>query len=51
MKYSAEMGFGAVIYIPSLIKIASGIQKLTGGGNIYRHTEIGWRYHKLTLGQ
>jgi hypothetical protein len=27
MKYAAEMGSGAVIYIPSLIKIGSGIQK------------------------
>jgi hypothetical protein len=28
MKYAVEMGSGAVIYIPSLIKIGSGIQKL-----------------------
>jgi hypothetical protein len=26
------MGSGAVIYIPSFIKIGSGIQKLMGGG-------------------
>jgi hypothetical protein len=30
MKYAAEMGSGAMIYIPSFIKIGSGIQKLTG---------------------
>jgi hypothetical protein len=30
------MGSGAVIYIPSFIKIGSGIQKLIGG--IHRHT-------------
>jgi hypothetical protein len=36
MKYAVEMGSGAVIYIPSFIKIGSGIQKLIGG--IYRHT-------------
>jgi hypothetical protein len=30
MKYAAEMGSGAVIYIPSFIKIGSGIQKLIG---------------------
>jgi hypothetical protein len=32
------MGSGAVIYIPSFIKIGSGIQKLIGG--IHRHTNI-----------
>jgi hypothetical protein len=32
------MGSGAVIYIPSIIKIGSGIQKLTGGGDTQRHT-------------
>jgi hypothetical protein len=31
MKYTVEMGLGAVMYIPSLIKIGSGIQKLIGG--------------------
>jgi hypothetical protein len=31
MKYSFEMGSGAMIYIPSLIKIGSGIQKLMRG--------------------
>jgi hypothetical protein len=30
MKYAVEMGSGAMIYIPSCIKIGSGIQKLTG---------------------
>jgi hypothetical protein len=28
MKYAVEMGSGAMIYIPSFIKIGSGIQKL-----------------------
>jgi hypothetical protein len=28
MKYDVEMGPGAMIYIPSFIKIGSGIQKL-----------------------
>jgi hypothetical protein len=37
------MGSGAVIYMPSLIKIGSGIQKLTGEG-VHRHT--GRRSHK-----
>jgi hypothetical protein len=30
------MGSGAVIYVPSFIKIGSGIQRLIGGK--YRHT-------------
>jgi hypothetical protein len=37
MKYAVEMGSGAMTYIPSLIKIGSDIQKLTGG--IHRHTD------------
>jgi hypothetical protein len=37
------MGSGAVIYVPSFIKIGSGIQKLTGGytdtrTNTHTHT-------------
>jgi hypothetical protein len=31
MKYAFEMGSDAIIYIPSFIKIGSGIQKLIGG--------------------
>jgi hypothetical protein len=27
MKYSVQMGSGAMIYIPSVIKIGSGVQK------------------------
>jgi hypothetical protein len=38
MKYAVEMGSDAKIYIPSFIKIGSGIQNLMGVG-IYRHTE------------
>jgi hypothetical protein len=30
MKYAFEMGSGAMIYIPSFIKISSGIRKLIG---------------------
>jgi hypothetical protein len=36
MKYAVQMGSGAMIYIPSFIKIGSGIQKLWGRG---RYTE------------
>jgi hypothetical protein len=32
MKYAVEMGSGAMIYIPSFIKIGSSIQMLMGGG-------------------
>jgi hypothetical protein len=31
MKYAVGMGLGVIIYIPSFIKIGSGIQKLIGG--------------------
>jgi hypothetical protein len=31
MKYITEMGSGAVMYIPSFIKICSGIQQLIEG--------------------
>jgi hypothetical protein len=31
MKYAVEMGSGAMTYIPSLIKIGSGIQQLIEG--------------------
>jgi hypothetical protein len=32
MRYAVEMGQCAMIYIPSFIKIGSGIQKLIGRG-------------------
>jgi hypothetical protein len=31
MKYAVEMDLAAMIYIPSFVKIGSGIQKLIGG--------------------
>jgi hypothetical protein len=37
MKYAAKMDSGAMIYIPSFIKIGSANQKLMGWGG-YRHT-------------
>jgi hypothetical protein len=33
MKYTVEMGSGAMIYILGFIKIGSGIQKLLGGSH------------------
>jgi hypothetical protein len=38
MKYTAEIGSGATIYMPSFINMCSGIQKLMGGGG-YRERE------------
>jgi hypothetical protein len=39
MKYAVEMGSGAIKFIPSFVKIGSGIQKFVGGGGIHRHTD------------
>jgi hypothetical protein len=33
MKYAVEMDSGAMVYIPSFIKIGLGIQKLIGGNS------------------
>jgi hypothetical protein len=41
MKYATEMGSGAMIYIPSFIKIGSGIQKLMGEGYSQTHRRHG----------
>jgi hypothetical protein len=46
MKYAVQMDSGAMVYIPSFIKIGSGIQKLTRG-----ETQTAWRSHKPTLGK
>jgi hypothetical protein len=43
MKYTAEMGSGAMIYIQSFIKTGLGIEKLKRG---YIAT---WRWHKPTF--
>jgi hypothetical protein len=37
MKCGVEMGSGAMIYVPSFIRIGSGIQTLIKG--IHRHTD------------
>jgi hypothetical protein len=37
MKYTVEMGSGAMIHISDFIKIVSAIQKLIG--RIHRHTD------------
>jgi hypothetical protein len=38
MKYAVEMGSGAIIYIPSFIKIDSRVQKLLAGEGIHTQT-------------
>jgi hypothetical protein len=40
MKYAIVMWLGAMIHIPSFIKIGSGIQKLTRGDSQTDHDEI-----------
>jgi hypothetical protein len=40
-KYAVEMGSSAMMYIPSFIKIGSGIQKLFGGGVTHTDTDAG----------
>jgi hypothetical protein len=39
MKYATDMGLGAMIYVPSFIKIGSGIQKLIEG---FMDTQTAW---------
>jgi hypothetical protein len=38
MNYVVEMGLGSMTYMPNIVKIDSGIQKLMGGGYTYRQT-------------
>jgi hypothetical protein len=47
MKQDVGMDSGAMTYVPSFIKIGSGIQKLTE--RIHRHTQIARRSHKPTF--
>jgi hypothetical protein len=35
MKYAVEMGSGALVYIPSLLRIYLGIRKLRGGAQTH----------------
>jgi hypothetical protein len=49
MKYAVEMGSGGNIYIPSFLKIGSGIQRLIGGIHRHTDTQTSWRSHKPTL--
>jgi hypothetical protein len=40
MKYAAELGSGALIYIPTFRKFGSGIQKFIEGG--YTSAQTAW---------
>jgi hypothetical protein len=47
MNYAVEMGSGAMIYIPSLIKIGSGIEKFIGRSHKNTDTiEIAYAYFR-----
>jgi hypothetical protein len=43
MKYAVETGSGAMIHVPSLIKICSGFQKFMGGGVTHTDTQTDGR--------
>jgi hypothetical protein len=43
MKYTIQMGSGAMIFVPSFTKIGSGIEEMIDV------TQTGWRLHKPTL--
>jgi hypothetical protein len=46
------MGSGAMIHIPSFIKIGSGVHKLIRWGTyVYTDTQTAWRSHKPALGK
>jgi hypothetical protein len=49
MKYAVEMGSGAVVRIPSFIRIGSGIQKCMEGGGGYKDIQTGWRSQNNTF--
>jgi hypothetical protein len=44
MKYVFEEGSGAMTYIPSFLKIGSGIQNLIGRGDSQTHRQHGDRF-------
>jgi hypothetical protein len=46
MRYAIEMGSCAMIYMPSFVKIVSGIETLLGG-NTQRHRQNGDRISLL----
>jgi hypothetical protein len=52
VEHAVEIGSGAMIFIPSFIKIGSGIQKLMRGYiDTQTHRKTGRRSHEFTLGK
>jgi hypothetical protein len=49
MKYAVGTGSVVVLYIPSFIKIRSGIKRLIAGVRGFIHMQTAWRKHKLTF--
>jgi hypothetical protein len=47
MKYAVQMGSGAVVYIPSFIKIGSGIQTLIRGEGLFMSTFYFFKVRKV----
>jgi hypothetical protein len=47
-EYALEVGSGAILYLPSFLKMGSSVQKLIRG---YAETWIAQRPHKHTLGK
>jgi hypothetical protein len=48
MKCTVELDSGAMIYMPSYVKIGSGIEKLIGcGGDVETHRQRGLRINLL----
>jgi hypothetical protein len=52
MKYAVDMGSGAVVYIPSFMKIGSAVHKLMGvvtqtAGRSHKHTLIFFKNRKV----
>jgi hypothetical protein len=50
MKYSVEMGSGAMTYIRTFVEIGSGLQKLPNNGK-FTDTQTAQRSHNRTLGK
>jgi hypothetical protein len=48
MKYAVEMGLGAIMYIPSFIKIGSVFQNLIGVDSL-KHRQHGYRISLLSF--
>jgi hypothetical protein len=50
MKYTIDMESGGIMYVPSFIKIGSGVQEFLGG-DTHTHTHTKQRYFVSILSQ